>query len=82
MKNKNHASGGVLRLRDGGKPSEAWPLPSAAVVPPGSRADRPGRVKREERALDPPRPARFPGWRDDGDGMGQTGSPYALGRHS
>ncbi len=59
-------------------PVRAWPLPSAAVVPPLSRADRPGRVKRENRALDPARPARFSGWRDDGDGMDQAGTHYAL----
>ena len=65
---------GALRLRDGGRPL-AWLVPGA-VVRPVSRADLPGRLKRQKSApLDPSRPARLIGRRDDGDGMGQAATP-------
>jgi hypothetical protein len=40
--------------------------------PASSRADRPARLKPQNPRLDPARPARLIGWRDDGDGMDQA----------
>jgi len=67
MKIKIMPPAGNFWLRDGWKTLGPGPSRSRRR-PPLSRADQPCRLKREDRALDPARPARFTGWRDDGDG--------------
>src|ERR1700761_18286 len=74
QKPRSQASGGGT---SGGGMGEPGSIPFA-VVAPVSRADRPRRVKRENHTLDPPRPARYSGWRDDGEGVGpRPGAPCA-----
>ena len=75
---KTHASGGGTS----GSGMEENPSGLAPPVgrrrPASSRADRPCRLKPQRARLDPAHPARFPGWRDDGDGMDQARPHYAL----
>jgi hypothetical protein len=58
-------------------PSSLAP-PGGRRRPASSRADRPCRLKPQKPRLDPAHPARFTGWRDDGDGMDQARALSAL----